>query len=260
MASPSSARGPRSTAPASPSKGPARTPTNRGEQATSTVEEATVVRASEAFQSEKCSARHAPDSASQPRSRRSGTPLEPAGTAAPPGPSGTAAPPGPSGNTAPPGPSGSARRARRPARRAKGASSRAPARQRQKASASAGTCASRTRMGEVEMATIPTAMPVATSGPGGRPRALKGATPPAATAWPRGLIGLCRVLLKQFPQAGDETSGVVVFAVPDVATEDQPQRRGLQRLPGRGQELLVAAALAAAEQHRAVCHELPLLL
>src|SRR6266511_1049657 len=107
MASPSSARGPRSTAPASPSaisaapaivrpmpaqprreggspsKGPARTPTNRGEQATSTVEEATVVRASEAFQSEKCSARHAPDSASQPRSRRSGTPLEPAGTAAP---------------------------------------------------------------------------------------------------------------------------------------------------------------------------------
>src|SRR6266508_3935092 len=194
MASPTRARGPRSTAPASPSaisaapatvrpiptqalrgggspsSGPAASPTNSGEQAASTVEDATVVSASEAFQSAKCNARNPPETASQPASLQVG---------------------------------------RVPRwRRANGASTSAPPKQRQKASASAGTCATRTRMGEVEIAAAPTTRPSAIRGA----ESVGGATPPAATAWPRGLIGSRRVILKQFPSPPDEAERFVVFA------------------------------------------------
>src|SRR6266508_2278618 len=152
----------------SPRSGPAASPTNSGEQETSTVEEATVVSASEAFHSAKCSARKPPETASQPASRRLGR-----------------------------------TRPGRPGRSANGASTSAPPRQRQKASASAGRCATRTRIGEVEIAATPTARPSASSGACGAGR-VGGATPPAATAWPRGLIGLRRVFLKQFPEPRDE--------------------------------------------------------
>ena len=100
------------------------TATNSGAQLTRVVAAATVVRPREAFQRAKWAARNTPEAARRSRSPRASRPTWPLG--------------------------------------ANGASTAAPARQRQKARASAGMAATRIRIGEVEMATTPTAIQMTT--------------------------------------------------------------------------------------------------
>src|SRR5215211_4067157 len=96
-------------------------PTNSGAELTRVVAAPTVVSAREAFQRAKWAARNPPEAASRRRSRRVSGPAV-------------------------------------GVRGANGASTAAPARQRQKARARAGRAATRIRMGEVEMAVTPTAI------------------------------------------------------------------------------------------------------
>src|SRR6266508_1429389 len=148
MASPSRARGPSTTAPASPRQtttapaaatrmpsqarrdggspaSQAPPPPNSGEQVTSTADEATVVNDSDALNSAKCTASSTPASTSRLAARAaSGTPARPTS--------------------------------------ANGASTTAPARQRQNASASAGRWPTRTRIGDDDTATTPRIRPILT--------------------------------------------------------------------------------------------------
>src|SRR6266705_2331448 len=237
MASPSSARGPSRTEPASPRPtsaaptvaspmpsqarrdggSPARRaprPTNSGDEVTSTDDDATVVNDSEALKSAKWIARNTPDSTSNEASRR---PSQVGACRARGGPAWRA-----SGDDM-----------RRP-RSANGASTAAPARQRQNARARAGRCASRTRTGDDEMATTPTASPAATTGPPGlkrarrgrlkraRPRRLERARPRPGSSWPS--FGTLLVLSRPWP-APDERRDAE-------AARERAERAGDQREPG----------------------------
>src|SRR6266508_3183530 len=71
---------------------------------------------------------------------------------------------------------------------------------------------------------------------------------------PGNLVGVAtgsrRVLFQQLPQPDHEPQALVVLPLPDVAAEDQAERARFHGHASLVQDLLVATALAAAEQHR----------